>query len=889
MVTPVLTVAGGAASPVRAATLPACGDVQMIWARGSGFDVDSADFRQFDLDLKSRIASSVSYSTYQLGRDGGYGGYSYPARGDFMALVDAQWWLPTNPYDSSVSEGRSELVAYLSDRAAACPNETYVLGGWSQGAQVTGEALPKLSREVRDRIAFVALFGDPYLNTGNRWILGQTVPSACWSGKKPWVRGSAPCWIAGGQLGSRDPYVPGDMEQRVGSWCREFDGVCDGSFVDLAPSLAAGTHFQYYEPNSDMASAAYEAVKKLREFVPDQAAAFDVSWIPFSSGISGFDLAFVFDTTGSMGDDIDSAKSAATEIAQRWVLMPNGRVGLVQYRDQGDSFVSRLELGLTNDPSAFQAAVDSLTADEGGDYEESLLTALMTALDGMDWRDGASKVIVVITDAPGKDPEPETGLTMAQVIMHAVFDIDPVAIYGINTAGEPDVTDFLGRLASGTSAQVLVPGPDVSLADALFELIDVVAYNPVATLTGPYIASTGAAILFDASGSCDPDAELVSYEWDFDSDGDVDRTTTSAETEYAYPGEYHGLATLRVVSSDGGSALATTQVTVDSVGLGNLMPIEPSSASATISGPDSAIVGWVPAPNDRADAYRISTADGRLVGLSSASAGHSVTVTGLDFSQPIVFQVVSSNGYGTSSGVSAPPVGGVTDDVAPVSRAAALSPLYTTNAVSIPFTASDAGGSGVSTVELWARYRANRFGSWSAWSLALAGTTSPMSYSFPSGDGDYEFYTIAVDGAGNREAAPATADATTKLDAVDDPPAIYSWAALAFGPSTSPAKSRHLFLLASGVAFDDRSAVSVSWELWGVKSNGSRQKLSSYKRAIPLDGRFNSPLELFILADERADSGWVSYEVHIKATAAGVSAEKTVLVPICRQSLSCRP
>lgn len=37
--------------------------------------------------------------------------------------------LPGGPYDRSVEEGRQELVAYLTDRAALCPDEVFVLGG----------------------------------------------------------------------------------------------------------------------------------------------------------------------------------------------------------------------------------------------------------------------------------------------------------------------------------------------------------------------------------------------------------------------------------------------------------------------------------------------------------------------------------------------------------------------------------------------------------------------------------------------------------------------------------------------------------------------------------------------------------------------------------------
>src|SRR5207302_1348965 len=100
------------------------------------------------------------------------------------------------------------------------------------------------------------------------------------------------------------------------------------------------------------------------------------------------------------------------------------------------------------------------------------------------------------------------------------------------------------------------------------------------------------------------------------------------------------------------------------------------------------------------------------------------------------------------------------DTVAPSSSAS--SPQYSTStAITITYSASDIG-SGLASVELWAKAPAGSF-------AKVATDTSPggggsFSYTAAAGDGDYGFYTIAVDKAGNREAAPASPDSTTKLD-----------------------------------------------------------------------------------------------------------------------------
>ncbi|GAA3536845.1 cutinase [Aeromicrobium flavum] len=76
----------------------------------------------------------------------------------------------------SVPNGITNLVATVTERAAACPEEQQVLVGYSQGAQVVNGALgvdltgtanapmpapSPLPTELSDHIAAIALFGDP--------------------------------------------------------------------------------------------------------------------------------------------------------------------------------------------------------------------------------------------------------------------------------------------------------------------------------------------------------------------------------------------------------------------------------------------------------------------------------------------------------------------------------------------------------------------------------------------------------------------------------------------------------------------------------------------------------------------------------------------------------
>lgn len=103
------------------------------------------------------------------------------------------------------------------------------------------------------------------------------------------------------------------------------------------------------------------------------------------------------------------------------------------------------------------------------------------------------------------------------------------------------------------------------------------------------------------------------------------------------------------------------------------------------------------------------------------------------------------------------------DTTAPTSAVGALPASTTAASIDLPFTATDALSS-VAATEIWARYRASATSPWSSWGVAATATSSPATYGFPFGTGDYEFYSVAIDAAGNRETAPASADATTKFD-----------------------------------------------------------------------------------------------------------------------------
>ena len=113
------------------------------------------------------------------------------------------------------------------------------------------------------------------------------------------------------------------------------------------------------------------------------------------------DLAFVLDTTGSMGEEIDAVKSTIRAVAERLSTdQTDVRIGLVEYKDRGDDNVTRT-FAFSSNLAAFGKSVDGLSAGGGGDYPEDMQAGLAAALDKLDWRtDAVARLVVVIADAP---------------------------------------------------------------------------------------------------------------------------------------------------------------------------------------------------------------------------------------------------------------------------------------------------------------------------------------------------------------------------------------------------------------------------------------------------------------------------------------------------------
>jgi len=116
------------------------------------------------------------------------------------------------------------------------------------------------------------------------------------------------------------------------------------------------------------------------------------------------EVVFILDTTSSMSGLIQAAKEKIWSIATTMASAeqaPDIRMGLVAFRDRGDTYVTRV-LDLSQDLDSMYASLMDLKAQGGGDGPESVNQALYDAINRISWSadDNVYKVAFLIGDAP---------------------------------------------------------------------------------------------------------------------------------------------------------------------------------------------------------------------------------------------------------------------------------------------------------------------------------------------------------------------------------------------------------------------------------------------------------------------------------------------------------
>lgn len=197
-----------------------CSDLVVIFARGSGGEYGETAEYEAVVAAAQKITNEYNLGTYTFDLD-------YPAVdvsnvgrlvGAFVSAGKAY------EFGESVRAGVRKLQIYALSHSADCPDDDYILVGYSQGAMVVAQAL---SVFVPARVKFVMLLGDPntYLPEGEGLF-----PEACNGGVLSAYRTYAPnCRTYEGVFGGRKPYELPTFAGKYSLWCNREDYICGSS------------------------------------------------------------------------------------------------------------------------------------------------------------------------------------------------------------------------------------------------------------------------------------------------------------------------------------------------------------------------------------------------------------------------------------------------------------------------------------------------------------------------------------------------------------------------------------------------------------------------------------------------------------------------------------
>lgn len=404
----------GNASPLQAENSVGCDEVKVYLIQGSGQSNLRSDEMNALYDELSDRTNGVNFERLSYP-------YEYPAvlinpfaeNGNLDTAVigiesivaEGGWGV----YSDSVQQGVLSLQERVNNFISQCNDSDIVLAGYSQGADVIGRLVEMLNEEVRKRILYVALLGDPHANMSPNSGLNPF--------DVPWRRGTSPLW-SDGILGPRQPYTSDSLKYKTGSWCDYWDGICKGNIF----SLMTDAHGKYGEKYAD--AVADEITAAIKKAHPDL-----VEVNNFCSP-SRQDIVLAINTSPSMRTDNTflSNEGISKIVKDTYGSACDVQVGMVEFGRVGVDPV-RPVLDLTSDSAALRETLK--TYRDGFEpstvIEKADVTGGISAAMDFTWREGAKKAIYVISDSAGD-----------------TYGLDP-RLYHVTYLEQPEVIDLVAR------------------------------------------------------------------------------------------------------------------------------------------------------------------------------------------------------------------------------------------------------------------------------------------------------------------------------------------------------------------------------------------------------------------------------------------------------------
>ena len=153
------------------------------------------------------------------------------------------------------------------------------------------------------------------------------------------------------------------------------------------------------------------------------------------------DVFFIFDATGSMGDELRYLQAEMQDVISRSQSAVEGlhiRTGALVYRDYSDAYLTRISR-LSDSIQPTQQFISAQSAAGGGDYEEAVPEAVMAAVNAAGWSPSArARIAFLILDAPCHNDETTLKLLHEQALNAAAAGIRivPIVCSGLRESGE---------------------------------------------------------------------------------------------------------------------------------------------------------------------------------------------------------------------------------------------------------------------------------------------------------------------------------------------------------------------------------------------------------------------------------------------------------------------
>ena len=578
-----------------------CREVSVIFLRGSGQNKDTrgvntpldydkfGQFEQQSYSFFNELDKKINNKTKEFVSFHNQGGhkYGYRAKGidsfGQKAEHNTTTTIRSNAYYESMYDGSDALKQYLKNKVISCPTQQIILGGYSQGAQVVGEALPLLTARERTNIKYVALYGDPKLNTKDN--------TSIWK-KGPWVKGNTNRNI-NGALGARLFYLPDDMRNKAGSWCDVGDPVCAGRSLAtniinkaLFDKFIDKTHSEIYQKKW-ISESMNEIYAKIDSSVASNKNTdiLNFNYIYRKNGTKPVtDIILIVDSAGSNERGVAEMRANSQAIANSLLKDPNTKVGIVRYSNQTPGmFGSTPTLGWeayapTSVNWELERNIRSLhTDDPRSAWIYTPMYAGIHAANTMmerTARPGAQKQYIIFTNKTVGGPFAD-GVRLfvknsykfipKEDIINKMYALDPVVanvvVFPDNTTNNFDAEPVLSEFASQVNGQVKQNKLDNTLGQTVNEVVDVFDTSPVVTISN--IEYDGGKVYLSAGESYDPNSYITKYKWDCNNDGIWDVEDEQASVTCEYKTNYNGYVMVEVETLDGQTARQIATVTVD--------------------------------------------------------------------------------------------------------------------------------------------------------------------------------------------------------------------------------------------------------------------------------------------------------------------------------------